>query len=298
MDKRFIDSVSEICKTSLDVPLSEKSSFRIGGNARLCAFPANADELTKVVKLCRDDCSRYVVLGNMTNVLPSDGGYDGVAIFSTGVSDHTFDGNELQAGCGASITALAAAAAKKSLGGLEFAYGIPGSLGGAIFMNAGAYGGEMKDVVKSVLAYDPVCGEVREYSNDECEFGYRTSRFRTSGEVILSAVMKLELDDAEKISAIMAKNMLARKEKQPLDKPSAGSTFKRPRGAFAGALIEQAGLKGYTVGGAQVSEKHAGFVVNAGGATEKDVREIISHIKSRVLQTSGILLEEEIIYLD
>ncbi|MBQ9510861.1 MAG: UDP-N-acetylmuramate dehydrogenase [Clostridia bacterium] len=298
MNRKFIDTVNEICKTSENVPLSEKSSFRIGGAAKLCAFPSNEDEVCRTVALCKESGVKYAVLGNMTNVLAGDDGYDGVVIFTTALSDHEFQGTEVKARCGASVTALASSAAKKNLGGLEFAYGIPGSLGGAIFMNAGAYGGEMKEVVKSVRAYDVERGEVREYSADECGFDYRMSRFRNSRDVILSAVLKLKEGDAEKIAETMAKNMLLRKEKQPLDKPSAGSTFKRPQGAFAGELIERAGLKGYTVGGAQVSEKHAGFVVNTGCASEKDVKELISHIKSRVLQTSGILLEEEIIYLD
>ena len=297
MDKNFVNAVGEICKTLENVPLSEKSSFRIGGNAALCAFPSNENELIDAVSFCESNGVKYSVLGNMTNVLAPDDGYDGVIIFTTSVTNVSFSGNGAVAECGTSITALSVSAAKRGLGGLEFAYGIPGSAGGAVFMNAGAYGGEMKDVVTSVRAFDAKTGEVNEYGASECGFGYRTSRFKSSREIILSAEMSFKADDAEKISAVMNANMKARKEKQPLEKPSAGSTFKRPAGAYAGALIEQAGLKGYSIGGAQVSEKHAGFVVNAGGASEKDVRELIEYVKNRVYQTSGVMLEEEIIYL-
>lgn len=297
MDKGFIGAARSICPCAENVPLCEKSSFRIGGAARLCAFPKSEDELMTLAAAARGEGVRYAVLGNMTNVLAPDDGYDGLIIFTTSLCDVRFDGDTVTAESGAPITSLAFSAGKRCLSGLEFAYGIPGTVGGAIFMNAGAYGGEMKSVVRSVRAYSATDGRVREYTAEECEFGYRESRFRRGGEIILSAEMTLVPGNADEIGAVMRKNMDARKEKQPLDRPSAGSTFKRPEGYFAGKLIEDAGLKGYRIGGAAVSEKHAGFIVNEGGATERDVSALTEYIKAKVYENSGVKLEEEIIHL-
>lgn len=297
MNKSFIETVRAISACAENVPLCEKSSFRIGGAARLCAFPKCEAELVSLAAAAREKDVAFEVLGNMTNVLAPDSGYDGLLIFTTSMCDMRFDGSTVTAECGTPITPLAFSAGKKGLSGLEFAYGIPGTVGGAIFMNAGAYGGEMKDVVASVRSFSKTSGEIREYSSEECGFRYRGSRFREGGEIIISAAMVLAPGDPDEIGAVMKKNMDARKEKQPLDRPSAGSTFKRPEGYFAGKLIEDAGLKGYRIGGAAVSEKHAGFVVNEGGATERDVSALVEYIKKKVFENSGVTLEEEIIHL-
>ncbi len=276
---------------------SEKCSFRVGGEIALCVFPRSADELIFAVEEAEKCGEKYVVLGNMTNILPPDGIYDGAVIATSQMRSVTVENGKFTADAGFPLTKLSAIAKDAGLSGLEFAYGIPGSVGGAVYMNAGAYGGQMADVITSVAAYSPTEKKVKTYSNEECRFGYRESIFGSNGEIILSAEMSFSQGDKKKISSDCEKNMAARKEKQPLDKPSAGSTFRRPEGHYAGALIEAAGLKGFSVGGAQVSEKHAGFVINAGGATSADVSALIAEIKKRVFESSGVMLEEEIIYI-
>ena len=273
---------------------SGNCSFRVGGEIALCVFPRSADELIFAVEEAERHGEKYVVLGNMTNILPPDGIYDGTVIVTSKMRSVTVEDRNFKADAGFPLTALSALTANVGLSGLEFAYGIPGSVGGAVYMNAGAYGGQMADVITSVVAYSPTENKVKTYSNEECRFGYRESIFRANGEIILSAEMSFAQGDGEKILSDCEKNMAARKEKQPLDKPSAGSTFRRPEGHYAGALIEAAGLKGFSVGGAQVSEKHAGFVVNRGGATFDDVLRLMDDVRSAVLRTSGVELEPEV----
>lgn len=297
LNTQYICEMSGKFRTETDVFFSEKCSFRVGGKIGLCAFPSSAEELIYAVKKAEEYGEKYIVLGNMTNILPSDDTYDGTVIVTSEMQKMRFDGNTVFAEAGAPLTRLSLLSARQGLSGLEFAYGIPGSLGGAVYMNAGAYGGCMADVLTLVTAYDPKSGVISNYTVDECGLGYRNSRFRHSGEIILSARFELKCGNADEIISECEKNMSARREKQPLDKPSAGSTFRRPTGYYAGALIEASGLKGMKCGGAQVSEKHAGFVINAENASSADIAEIIERIKNKVYKDSGVMLEEEIIYI-
>ena len=284
-------------------PLSRHSSFKIGGNAKIAVFPKSRDELIEVLKGVQNCRYKYRVIGNGSNMLFDDRGFDGIIIFTGHVSDteyiHGSEGTLIRVCCGRSLTALADEVGKKhSLSGLEFAYGIPGTVGGAVYMNAGAYGGQMSDVVVETEYFDPADGEIKTARGEEHKFDYRHSIFADHPEyIIISTVLNLREGNAEDIFAVMTKNMTSRREKQPLEYPNAGSTFKRPVGHFAGKLIEDCGLKGYTVGGAQISEKHAGFTINVGGATSEDVLSLIKHTRETVKETFGVHLESEIIYL-
>ncbi len=284
-------------------PLSKHSSFRIGGPAKYALFPKSSDELIYVVNTCKQSDIQFKIVGNASNILFDDKGFDGAVIFTEGLDSieyiHRPDATFIKVGAGVSLTNLASVSGKKhSLSGLEFAYGIPGTVGGAIYMNAGAYGGQMSDVVVESTYYDIEQDRTVTITSETHKFGYRHSIYCEHPEyVILSATLKLIQSDPEKIFSDMSKNMASRKEKQPLEYPSAGSTFKRPEGYFAGKLIEDSGLKGYRVGGAQISEKHAGFTVNRGGATSKDVLTLIEYTKDNVKKNYGVELECEIIYI-
>lgn len=280
-----------------DYPLSKLSTFRIGGNAAYAVYPKSTDEFAALTALCVSLSIPYTVLGNGSNVLCADDGYEGVVLVTTDMNAITREGNTVKADCGVSLTYLASYAGKEGLGGLSFAYGIPGTVGGAVFMNAGAYGGEMKDVITSVSWYDPLTDESGEYSSEDCCFGYRESVFQKGDKIILSMTVALTPADPAVLRAEMEELMARRRDKQPLEFPSAGSTFKRYPGYFTGKLIEEAGLKGYTVGGAQVSEKHAGFVINIGNATAADVLALIEHIKGVIFEKNGIHIECEVRYL-
>jgi len=279
--------------------LSRHSSFKIGGEVRAYALPENTAELTKLCNILRENGIMPMVLGNGTNILFPDEGLKNVFIISTEklcTMEMTEDG-AIYAEAGISLSKLSVFARQNSLTGLEFAGGIPGSLGGGALMNAGAYGGELKDVIESVTCLCLPELELRTLKNEECKFCYRGSAFKDMRCVILSAVLRPAKGDIDAISARMRELAEKRREKQPLDMPSAGSAFKRPEGYFAAALIDECGLKGYRVGGAQVSEKHAGFVVNAGGATAKDVRTLMEDVRRIVLEKKGVELEPEIIML-
>ena len=253
------------------------------------------DELQTAVNACKASDIPVMILGNGSNLLVSDNGIEGAVITLDGdFKEITVDGDTITSGAGAKLSRLCSVALENSLTGLEFAYGIPGSVGGAMYMNAGAYGGEMKDVALSVTALTPD-GEIREVPAEELQLGYRTSAFKTNGDIILFSKYKLEQGDQAAIKAKMDDVMDRRKTKQPLEFPSAGSVFKRPEGAFAGTLIEQCGLKGKTVGGAQVSEKHAGFIINIGGATCDDVMGLVKLVQDTVKAETGYFLEREII---
>ena len=284
-------------------PLSKHSTFKIGGPAKIAVFPKNAEDLISVLKAVKCCNYKYKIIGNGSNILFDDEGFDGIIIFTKRLSDveyvHKKNVTEIKVTCGKSLTELASEAGKKhSLTGLEFAYGIPGTVGGAVYMNAGAYGGQMSDVVKETEYFDTVSGEVKILKASEHNFDYRHSVFAEHPEyIIISTTLELKEGNAEVIFAAMTKNMTSRREKQPLEYPNAGSTFKRPAGHFAGKLIEDCGLKGYTIGGAQISEKHAGFTINVGGATSADVLSLIEHTKETVKQNFGVELESEIIYI-
>lgn len=281
-------------EVSLNYPLSEHTSFKIGGAAELYVCPNNLMELLTVLNILKENGVAYFLLGAGSNLLIGDGGVKGAVIkLGDGFDYAHAKGDYILAGASVSLAKLAAEAKNAELTGIEFASGIPGSLGGAIFMNAGAYGGEMKDVITEV-SYIDADGAVKTVSGADCDFGYRRSMFSTGDKIIISAKLTLKKGKKEGIIATMRDLNARRKEKQPLEYPSAGSTFKRPEGYFAGALIEEAGLKGASVGGAQVSEKHAGFVINTGGATAKDVADLIKYVQKTVYEKSGVMLEPEV----
>lgn len=295
MRKEWIDQLQNEFGGALrrNVPMQDYTSFRIGGAADAVLFAQSEEQLVRAVRLCKEAGERYLVVGNGSNLLVSDRGVrDLVIIIRDAFSQVSFSDETMTVGAGVRLTAAAQAAAGQSLSGLEFAYGIPGLVGGALAMNAGAYGGEMAQIVQSVRILEPD-GEIREFSNELMEFGYRKSALK-NGRIALSATLLLHRGEEEAIRARMAQYKSARQEKQPLNFPSAGSVFKRPEGHFAGALIENAGLKGVSVGGAQVSQKHAGFIVNTGTATCQDVLELIKLIQKRVLEQSGVQLETEL----
>ncbi len=277
-------------------PMDRHCSFRIGGPAALFAAPASAEELAGLRRFLWQKGVQPAVIGKGTNLLVSDAGIDGVVLHIGEGMDALRPGSgadkdTVWAEAGVSLARLALWAKEQGLTGLEFAHGIPGSLGGGVMMNAGAYGGELRDVVRRVRCLNRQ-GEIWETS--EPGFGYRSSRFAGSGDVILAAELALRPGDIASISATMRELMEKRSASQPLDKPSAGSTFKRPATGYAAALIERAGLKGFRLGGAQVSEKHAGFVINAGGATCADVLRLMEHIQKTVEQRFGVTLEPEV----
>lgn len=284
-------------------PLHKHSTFRIGGDAKVAYFPESADELVNILKKLADDGERYIVIGNGSNMLFDDLGFDGAIVFTKNVSGvkYTYSGEDvlIEAECGKMLTELSREVGKThSLTGLEFAYGIPATVGGAVFMNAGAYGGQMSDVVISTKAYDTKSQTVITVERDAHSFAYRHSVFEENKNlIVISTTMKLKLGDAMEISEKMDANMQSRRDKQPLEYPSAGSTFKRPAGYFAAKLIDDCALKGASVGGAEVSKKHAGFIVNKGGATSADVRELMTLVSGRVFDTFGVEIEPEVIYV-
>lgn len=278
-------------------PMSRHTTFRVGGEAECIVIVETKEELSQIISYLGKLEQEYFVLGNGSNLLVGDKGYRGVIVkLGPCLSSIRVDGNHIAVGAGALLSQTAAAARDNGLSGLEFAAGIPGSIGGAIVMNAGAYGGEMKQLVQMVRVMDKE-GEILTLDNDTMEFGYRTSIIRDRPFTVLGAVLKLTPGNKEEISAKMEELMRQRKSKQPLEYPSAGSTFKRPEGHYAGKLIMDAGLRGYRIGGAQVSEKHCGFVVNTGGATAADIREVIEEIRERVLDRFHVRLEPEVIFL-
>ena len=278
----------------INEPMKNHTTFKIGGPAQYYVTPESVTQIQEVVSLCKDKNIPLHVIGNGSNILVGDDGVDGVvlALFNT-FSDYEIKDNVITAQAGMSLIKLAVIALREGLTGLEFASGIPGSVGGAVYMNAGAYDGQMKDVVTSVTVLDEA-GNIRILGRDELDMGYRTSAVAKHNMIVLQVIIELKAGDKEQIKDRMNQLSELRKQKQPLEYPSAGSTFKRPEGYFAGKLIADAGLKGYSIGGAAVSEKHAGFVVNMGGATAKDVVELTDYIKKRIIEQFGVTLELEI----
>ena len=275
-------------------PLSRHTTFQIGGPAAVFCRPETPAQLLRTLELCREHGVRSYLLGNGSNTLFSDAGFDGAVVCTVEMkSPVTVSGNVLRAAAGAPLGAVCRKAQQAGLAGLAFAFGIPGTVGGAVYMNAGAYGGELKQVLRRVTFLDRAL-RLDSLPVQELALGYRTSRFETEGGVILEAEFSLAPGDPAAIEAEMQELMARRREKQPLELPSAGSTFKRPQGAFAGALIEQAGLRGFAVGGAAVSTKHCGFVVNTGGATCADVVALTEEVARIVYEKTGYRLEREI----
>lgn len=282
-----------------NIEMSAYSSMKTGGIAPECYFPETEQELCGIIDLLEEQNKHYYVFGNMSNVLIPDGTLDFVPVITTKMNLWQVTEKEngeisVYALCGASLTRLAYDMCKNGYGDMTFAYGIPGTVGGAVFMNAGAYGGEICQVTKYVMCYDKKARKTIRVEGADCGFGYRTSAFQKNGLIILGAGLTLKKGNAEELTATAKQTMQKRVDKQPLEYPSCGSAFKRPEGYFAGELIEKSGLKGYSVGGACVSEKHAGFIINKGGATTGDVLGLIKEVQDKVKENFGVELEPEI----
>ena len=298
MDFDFIyNSLSETIpglKILRDEPMKSHTSFRIGGPARLFVEPSDEAQLVSVCRRLKELGTEPLVIGRGSNLLVRDEGFEGIVIhLGEDFARVRVTGSSIYAEAGASLASVASAAMQQGLTGMEFAHGIPGSLGGALFMNAGAYGGEMSQIVEHVRYLDAE-GNIREREVKDCAYGYRHSIFEDEPSVILGAKILLSEGDREAIAARMKELSEKRIASQPLDKPSAGSTFKRPATGYAAAMIDQSGLKGFSVGGAQVSEKHAGFVINAGDASCADVKELMAQVQKKVFENFGVMLEPEV----
>ena len=300
MNQNIIEKFNDLLgeeKVKVDEPMKRHTTFRIGGPADYFLLPSSEEELSGILKICKNEELPYFILGNGSNLLVSDEGYRGVIIqLYRNYGDITVKGNEIHATAGALLSQIAVAAKNASLTGFEFAGGIPGTLGGAVVMNAGAYGGELKDVLKEAVVMDRE-GNIFTVPVEKLAMGYRTSLVKTAGYLVLEVVISLKKGSQEEIRDTMKDLADRRISKQPLEYPSAGSTFKRPEGYFAGKLIMDAGLRGYQVGGAQVSEKHCGFVINKGNATAADVCRLMADVQAKVQEQFGVTLEPEVKFL-
>lgn len=297
MNQKLYNELLEIVtqeQLKVDEPMKNHTTFRVGGPADIFVMPRTPDEVRRIVDLCNQENEPYYILGNGSNLLVSDQGYRGVIIqLYREMNRIELEGDIVKAQAGALLSAVANRALEAELTGFEFAAGIPGTLGGACVMNAGAYGGEMKDVLKEVTVLTPE-GTMAAIPGDELELGYRTSIIAKKGYIVLEAKIQLKHGEKDAIKAIMDDLKERRVSKQPLEYPSAGSTFKRPEGYFAGKLIQDAGLRGFQVGGAQVSEKHCGFVINKEHATANDITELMRQVSEKVEEQSGVRLEPEV----
>ena len=297
MNQNFYDKLNNVIEKDsilIDEPMSRHTTFRVGGPADFFVTPKAKEEVRDVICICKEAGMPYYIIGTGSNLLVSDAGYRGVIVqIYKEMNEVKVEGDLVKAQAGALLSGIAAKALGAELSGFEFASGIPGTIGGACVMNAGAYGGEMKDVLESVTVLTGE-GKIIELGRNELELGYRTSVIAKKGYIVLGAVLKLERGDGEKIKTYMDELKEKRVTKQPLEYPSAGSTFKRPEGYFAGKLIEDAGLRGFQVGGAQVSEKHCGFVINRDHATAADIMELMRQVQIRVKENSGVDLEPEV----
>ena len=278
-------------------PLAPYCSMKVGGKAKHTVFPDGPDGLAEALRKYRFGGERCIVVGNCSNLVFPDEGFDGAVIITSGINGVKADGSVINAECGATLTSLARNAAKYSLAGFEFCFGIPGTVGGGVYMNAGAYGGDITQRITGCTVLDRNLDRA-ELPPEALELGYRTSSVEKNGYTVLSATFSGVPGDRDAIGAKMDELMAKRKSSQPLEYPSCGSAFKRPEGHYAGALIEQCGLKGVSVGGAQVSEKHAGFIINKGGATANDVKDLVELIQKTVLENTGVKLEPEIRFID
>ena len=281
-----------------DADMKQYTSFKAGGRADLLVMPGSYDDLVYITDILKAEKTPYMIMGNGSNILVKDGGYRGVIIrIDDGFSDIQVRGTSIIAGAGALMSSVARKALEAELTGFEFASGIPGSIGGGVFMNAGAYGGEIADVIEYAKVLEKASGSIKQIPASELELSYRHSALQQSGDIVLEVKLNLKKgsygDIAEKMKTLTAR----RNEKQPVQYPSAGSFFKRPEGYFAGKLIMDSGLAGYQVGGAQVSEKHCGFVINAGGATARDVRTLMDNVRDIVYKKYGVTLEPEVKFL-
>ena len=289
---------AEKLRLEWNVPLAKYTTFHIGGPAECFISARSSEEVQMVLRFCKEYQVDLHVLGNGSNLLIDDRGITGIVLYiGRRMQDIQVNGTEIIADAGARMALVSRAAAEAALTGLEFAFGIPGNIGGGVIMNAGAYGGELSQVVTKVEAFDKE-GNLHVLEGEALCFGYRKSALKTHGYIVSRVYLQCKPGDKDRIQALMADLGKRRRDKQPLEYPSAGSTFKRPEGYFAGKLIEDSGLKGYTIGGAQVSEKHAGFIINKEGASGKDVRSLIGYVKSTVLDKFGVELEPEYVFWD
>lgn len=299
-DQKIIDEIKYRISSErvlTDEPMSKHTTFRIGGNADVFVSISNETELVELIAYLKEEQVPYYIIGNGSNLLVSDKGFEGVIIeICSNYKDIRVRDNQIIARAGALLSAVSHVALENNLAGMEFASGIPGTVGGAIIMNAGAYGGEMKQVASQIKAIMPD-GTIKILSNEDMKFEYRNSRAKKEGFVILQVTYQLTKGEREVIDGIMRDLNMKRRDKQPLEYPSAGSTFKRPEGYFAGKLISDAGLKGFSIGGAQVSEKHAGFLINKDNATSADMYKLIMEVRDRVKESTGVELEPEVIFL-
>lgn len=293
----YISSVVSKENIHENEPMKQRTTFRVGGEAKLLVEISSPEELTTLIPYLNRMGEPYYVKGNGSNLLVGDKGYNGVILeIGSKMNSINIEGSKITASAGALMSQIAKAALDNSLSGFEFASGIPGTVGGGVVMNAGAYDGELKDVVTSVTVCDPE-GEIYTLDNSDMEFGYRTSAIKKRPFTVLEVTINLNSGNHDDIQAKMSELNEKRRQKQPLEYPSAGSTFKRPVGNFAGKLIMDAGLRGFSIGGAAVSEKHCGFVINKGGATAADVYEVIVEVQERVKDRFDVMLEPEIVFL-
>ena len=294
--KKYKDIFSEFYTEDqiiIDADMKDYIYFKVGGYADILLTPNNPTQVIKTIKVCNDNKIPYYIFGNGSNILVRDGGIRGVVIKLSNMDEITVDGEKVMASCGALLKDVSKKALENSLTGFEFACGIPGSIGGAVFMNAGAYDSEVKNVIESAQVITKE-GNIISLSKEELDLGYRTSKVMKEGYIVLSAIFSLKKGDNQKIKSRIDELTERRESKQPLEFPSAGSTFKRPEGHFAGKLIQDSGLKGYSIGGAAVSVKHSGFVINKGNATAKDILDLIEHIQKEVKKQFGVDLLPEV----
>lgn len=291
--KNLFNNIYSEDEIKINELMKEHVNFKVGGPADILLIPSKAEQIIESIKVCKDNNIPYFVIGNGSNLLVKDGGIRGVVIKLTELTNLEVNETEIKADCGVMLKNLSDKALENSLTGLEFACGIPGTVGGAVFMNAGAYDGEIKNVIKEAQVMTS-SGEIVTMSKDELELGYRTSKVMKDNLIVISATFKLEKGSKKEIKDKIDDFTQRREEKQPLEYPSAGSTFKRPEGYFAGKLIQDSGLKGYSIGGAAVSSKHSGFVINKGNATAKDILDLIAYIQKEVKRQFGVELHPEV----
>ena len=291
--KNLFSNIYSKDEVKINALMKEHINFEVGGPADILLIPSKVEQIIESIKICKENNIPYFVMGNGSNLLVKDGGIRGVVIKLTGLTNLEVNKEEIKADCGVMLKELSDKALENSLTGLEFACGIPGSVGGAVFMNAGAYNGEIKNVIKEAQVITS-SGEIVTLSKDELELGYRTSKVMKDNSIVINATFKLEKGNKEEIKETIDDLTQKREEKQPLEYPSAGSTFKRPEGYFAGKLIQDSGLKGYSIGGAAVSSKHSGFVINKGNATAKDILYLIAYIQEEVKKQFGVELHTEV----
>ena len=291
--KNLFSDIYSKDEVKINALMKEHINFEVGGPADILLMPSKVEQIIESIKICKENNIPYFVMGNGSNLLVKDGGIRGVVIKLTGLTNLEVNETEIKADCGVMLKELSDKALENSLTGLEFACGIPGSVGGAVFMNAGAYNGEIKNVIKEAQVITS-SGEIVTLSKDELELGYRTSKVMKDNSIVINATFKLEKGNKEEIKETIDDLTQKREEKQPLEYPSAGSTFKRPEGYFAGKLIQDSGLKGYSIGGAAVSSKHSGFVINKDNATAKDILDLIAYIQAEVKKQFGVELHTEV----